>query len=89
MFDFSGYLLACAVLVWRVVLQAKAGEGCEAARSLGREQYSFARASREKTAMLRRLVYIWYLQRSSGFLFYVKFARKVFTNYLFFLHPDF
>ena len=53
MFDFSGYLLACAVLVWRVVLQAKAGEGCEAARSLGREQYSFARASREKTAMLR------------------------------------
>ena len=25
-----------------------------------------------------------YLQRSSGFLFYVKFASKVFTNYLFF-----
>ena len=25
-----------------------------------------------------------YLQRSSGFLFYVKFARKVFTNYFFF-----
>ena len=30
-----------------------------------------------------------YLQRSSGFLFNVKFARKVFTNYLFLLHPDF
>ena len=58
MFDFSGYLLACAVLVWRAV-QAKAGKGCEAARSLGWEQYLFARASREKTAMLRRLVYIY------------------------------
>ena len=30
-----------------------------------------------------------YLQRSSGFLLYVKFARKVFTNFFFFLHPDF
>ena len=58
MFDFSGYLLACAVLVWRAV-QAKAGEGCETARRLGREQCSFVRASRKKTAMLRRLVYIY------------------------------
>ena len=30
-----------------------------------------------------------YLQRSSEFLLYVKFARKVFTNYFFFLRPDF
>ena len=30
-----------------------------------------------------------YLQRSSEFLLYVKFARKVFTNYFFFLRSDF
>ena len=30
-----------------------------------------------------------YLQTSSDFLLYVKFARKVFTNYFFFLRPDF
>ena len=54
-FDFFGYLLACAVLVWRAV-QAKAGEGCETARKSGGG--SNAR-SREETAMLRRLVYIY------------------------------
>ena len=35
--SFSCYLLACVVLVWRAV-QAKAGDGCETARRLGRGQ---------------------------------------------------
>ena len=42
-----------------LAVQAKAGEGCETMRRLGWEQCSFARASREETAMLRKLVYIY------------------------------
>ena len=41
--------------------QAKAGEGYETARRFGREQFSFARAT--KAAMLRRLIYIYKVVR--------------------------
>ena len=80
--SFPCYLLACVVLVWCTV-QAKVGEGCENARRLGREQGSFARASCNKTAMLRRILdFCFMLNLHERFLQTISFSCIQISSFL-------